>query len=100
MAQINRYRVCGTVMVDVYMEIDAPTLEDAIEYASDNCCIEEYANGTIGVEDGSYNFGEGEVTCGNYVDWDENYSELVEEDVEDDNELWGSDDDEDDEDED
>ena len=32
---MNRYRVCGTVSVDIYAEIDAPTLEDALEYARD-----------------------------------------------------------------
>ena len=67
MAQINRYRLCGTVMVDVYIDIDAPTLEDAIEYAENNVAIEEYANGTIGVEDGGYNFGDGEITCCDYI---------------------------------
>ena len=36
---MNKYRVCGTVSVDVYAEIDAPTLEDAIEYARDNSYI-------------------------------------------------------------
>ena len=56
MKQINRYRLCGTVMVDVYIDIDAPTLEDAIEYAENNVAIEEYANGTIGVEDAWNNF--------------------------------------------
>ena len=99
MKQINRYRLCGTVMVDVYIDIDAPTLEDAIEYAENNIAIEEYANGTIGVEDGGYNFGDGEITCCDYINWAEDYCECTEEDVEDENEIWNSDNEEEDEDE-
>ena len=61
--------------------------------------IEEYANGTIGVEDGGYNFGDGEITCCDYINWTEDYCECTEEDVEDENEIWNSDDEEEDEDE-
>lgn len=75
---MNRYRVCGTVSVDIYAEIDAPTLEDALEYARDNFRMEEYCNGSIGCEDGGYEFGDAEVTCCCDIDWWDDYSELVE----------------------
>ena len=32
----NRYRIYGTVQVDVAVEIEARSLEEAIEYAWDN----------------------------------------------------------------
>lgn len=91
---MNRYRVCGKVSVDVYVEIDAPTLEDAIEYAENNFHMEEYCGGTIGCEDGNYEFGEGEVTCCCDIDWLDDYSELLEEDVETETTIWDSDEDE------
>lgn len=92
---MNRYRICGTVSVDVYAEIDAPTLEDAMEYAENNFHMEEYCNGTVGCEDSGYEFGEAEVTCCCDIDWEEAYSELVEEDVETETDIWDLDSDED-----
>ena len=99
MKQVNRYRVYGAVTVDVYMEIDAPSIEEALEYAEDNCHIIEYANGTVGIEDDDYNFGDGEITCCCEVEWEEAYSEMVEEDVDDDNMLWNTEEDDEKEDE-
>lgn len=78
---LNRYRVCGTVTVDVYVEIEAKSLEDAIEYAEENFEMTEYANGSLGVEDGNWEFDDGEVTCGDYIRWHEEYSTLEEENV-------------------
>ena len=94
---MNRYRVCGTVSVDVYAEIDAPTLEDAMAYAENNFHMEEYCNGTVGCEDGNYEFGEAEVTCCCDIDWHEDYSELVEEDVETESDFWDTEEDDEDE---
>lgn len=91
---MNRYRVCGTVSVDVYAEIDAPTLEDALEYARDNFRMEEYCNGSVGCEDGGYEFGDAEVTCCCDIDWWDDYSELVEENIETETDIWNSDEDE------
>lgn len=51
---MNRYRIYGTVQVDVCVEIDAPTMEDAFEYAENNFRIEEYCGGTVGCEDRYY----------------------------------------------
>ena len=100
MKQINRYRIYGTVMVDVAVEVDAPTLEDAMNYVEDNYRMEEYANNTVGCEDGGYEFNEAEVTCCCDVEWSEDYSELVEEDVETYTDIWDEYDDEEDEDDD
>ena len=97
MKQINRYRVYGTVSVDVCVEVDAPTMEDAIAYAEDNYRMEEYSNGTVGIEDRDYNFSDGEVTCCCEIEWQEDCSELVEEDVEDENEIWNDEEDDEDE---
>ena len=85
---MNRYRICGTVSIDVYAEIDAPTLEDAMAYAENNFHMEEYCNGTVGCEDRCYEFGEGEVTCCCDIDWCDDCSELVEEDVETETDIW------------
>jgi CRISPR/Cas system-associated protein Cas7 (RAMP superfamily) len=85
---MNRYKIYGTVSVDVYAEIDAPTLEDALEYANDNFEIVEYCNGSVGCEDMSYEFGDAEVTCCCDIDWCEDCSELVEEDVETETDIW------------
>ena len=92
---MNRYRICGTVSIDVYAEIDAPTLEDAMAYAEDNFRMEEYCNGTVGCEDGNYEFGEAEVACCCDIDWHEDYSELVEEDVETESDFWDTEEDDD-----
>lgn len=94
---MNRYRVCGTVSVDIYAEIDAPTLEDALEYARDNFRMEEYCNGSVGCEDGGYEFGDAEVTCCCDIDWYDDYSELVEENIETETDIWDSDEDDDEE---
>ena len=85
---MNRYRVCGTVSVDIYAYIDAPTLEDAIEYARDNFCMEEYCNGSIGCADSNYEFDDADVTCGCDIDWWEDYSEIAEEDIETETTIW------------
>ena len=85
---MNRYRIYGTVQVDVCVEIDAPTMEDALEYAENNFRIEEYCGGTVGCEDRCYEFGEGEVTCCCDIDWCDDCSELVEEDVETETDIW------------
>lgn len=85
---MNTYRICGTVSVDVYAEIDAPTFEDAMEYARDNFEMTEYCNGTIGVEDRSYEFGDGEINCCCDIDWWEDYSECIAEDVETETNIW------------
>ena len=90
---MNRYRICGTVSIDVYAEIDAPTFEDAMAYAEDNFRIEEYCNGTVGCEDGTYEFGEAEVTCCCDINWHEDYSELVEEDIETESDFWDTEED-------
>lgn len=88
----NRYRIYGTVQVDVAVEIEAHSLEEAIEYAWDNYRMEEYTNGTVGCEDGSYEFDDAELTCCCDVEWTEDGFEIVETDIEDD-----EDDEEDDE---
>ena len=85
---MNRYRIYGTVMVDVAVEIDAPTLEDAMEYVTDNYRMEEYANNTVGCEDGGYEFDDAEVTCCCDVEWTEDGCEIVEENVETDVDIW------------
>lgn len=97
MKQINKYRICGTVMVDVTVEVDAPTLEDAINYVEDNYRMEEYANNTVGCEDGGYEFEEAELTCCCDIEWCENYSELIEENVTTYTDIWDDDDNDDDE---
>ena len=84
----NRYRIYGTVQVDVMVEIEAHSLEEAMDYAWDNYRMEEYCNGTIGCEDGGYEFGDAEVTCCCDIDWHEDYSELVEENVETETDIW------------
>ena len=85
---MNRYKIYGAVSVDVYAEIDAPTLEDALEYARDNFEMVEYCNGSVGCEDDSYEFGDAEVTCCCDIDWYEDCSELVEENVETETDIW------------
>lgn len=77
----NRYRLNGIVTADVYVEVIADSMEEAIEYAEDNFKIEEYANGMIGVGDDNYEY-EGEVVCCDTINWYEEYSECEEEDVE------------------
>ena len=44
------FRINGTTIVDVYVEVEAETLEEAIEKADDSCRHEEYTNGTMAVE--------------------------------------------------
>ena len=77
----NRYRIYGTVQVDVAVEIEAHSLEEAIEYAWDNYRMEEYCNGTIGCEDGGYEFDDAELTCCCDIEWTEDGYDIIEENI-------------------
>lgn len=71
------FRINGTTIVDVYVEVEAETLEEAIEIADEHYHIEEYCNNTIGVEDNSYELPEGEIVSNGWIEWHEEYSEEV-----------------------
>ena len=43
--------------------------------------MEEYCNGTVGCEDGGYEFDDAELTCCCDVEWQNDSAELVEENV-------------------
>lgn len=83
---LNKYRIYGTVMVDVATEIDAHSLEEAMDYVRDNYRMEEYCNNTVGCEDGGYEFGEAEITCCCDIDWTEDGFEIIEENIVEDDE--------------
>lgn len=69
-----KFRVNGTTVVDIYVEVEADTLEEAIEKAEDSCSLEEYANGTMGVESYEYDV---DVCATGWIEWNEEYSEEV-----------------------
>lgn len=68
-----KFRVNGTTIVDIYVEVEADTLEEAIEKAEDSCTLEEYTNGTMGVESYEYDV---DVCANGWIEWHEDYSEM------------------------
>lgn len=80
---MRKYRLNGTVTLDVYIDVVAESLEQAIEIAEDDVSITEYCGAQVGVDYW--------IDGGMGIEWNETYSELVEE--------WEEDDEEDDDDE-
>lgn len=68
------FRINGTTIVDVYVEIEAETLEEAIEIADNICTLEEYNGGYVGVDSGGY---DSEMCANGWIEWHEEYSEEV-----------------------
>lgn len=68
------FRINGTTIVDVYVEIEADTLEEAIDKAEDTCRLEEYVNGCVGVENYEYDV---DMCASGWIEWHEEYSEEV-----------------------
>ena len=84
---MKKWRLCGCVNVDVYVSVEAETLEEAIEIAEDECRMEEYCNNTVGVDYWSADaVSDGDVCCSYEIEWEEQYCELEDE--------WEDDDDE------
>ena len=86
---MKKLNVTATCMTVYNSSIDVPnnmSLEEAIEYAWDNYRMEEYCNGTVGCEDGGYEFDDAELTCCCDVEWTEDGAEIVEENIEEEDE--------------
>lgn len=75
-----KFNVCGTMFVNVEVEVEAETLEEAMDIVSGDVYPESYVNETIGVEYGSDAITSVVVdACGfNNIDWSEEWSEEVE----------------------
>lgn len=69
--ELTTYRIVGATTVNIEVEIEAKSLEEAIEIADSTCRIVEYANNTIGVET---NDGYGDITENGWIEWSEEYS--------------------------
>lgn len=75
---MNRYRVRGTATVDIDLFIEADSLEEAMEIADENIDgLTEFADGTVGLD---CEF-EHDIIDNGWVEWCEEYSECVEEDI-------------------
>lgn len=71
---MKKYKVCGTTTVNIYVEIEANSLEEAIEIADNEVGFIEFADGSIGL-DCDY---DGEITNRDWYQF-EWYSEFSEE---------------------
>lgn len=72
------WRVSGTTVINVYVEVEAETLEEAIDICDSNIGLTEYCDGNIGVD--SYyadEISDVEVSENGYIDWSEEWSERV-----------------------
>ena len=67
------WRVNGTTTIDVYVEVEAETLEEAIDICYSEVNLAEYCNNTLGVES-PY---DAEISENGYIDWSEEWSERV-----------------------
>ncbi len=67
-----QFRVHGTTVIDIYVTVEAETMEEAIEIAEDNVRMVEYCNETIGAETyGAETYGGAEVCENGYIDWND-----------------------------
>ncbi len=72
------WRVSGTTTINVYVEVEAETLEEAIDICDSNINLTEYCDGNIGVD--SYyadEISDVEVSENGYIDWSEEWSKEV-----------------------
>lgn len=70
-----KWRINGTTVVDIYVEVEADTLEEAIDKADSEYHLEEYCNNTIGCE--SYEYGEAEMCATGWIEWNEEFAEQI-----------------------
>ena len=65
---MKKWIVNGVVTVDVYVEVEAETLQEAMEYADSNVGMVTYANETVGADDyeGDAKI---EVFCSDNIEW-------------------------------
>lgn len=75
--ELKTFRINGVVMVDVYVEVVAETLEDAMEIVGDDVFMEEYANETVGADYNADEITDIEIVCSDAIEWHEEYSEEV-----------------------
>lgn len=67
------YRVCGATTINVYLDIEADSLEEAIELAEDNANLVEYCDGSLGI----YCDYDGNISENGWFEWYEEYSEEI-----------------------
>lgn len=67
------WRVSGETVINVYVEVEAETLEEAIDMCWNEVKLTEYCDGTLGVES-PY---DAEISDNGYIDWSEEWSEEV-----------------------
>ena len=75
--ELKTWKVNGVVMVDVYVEVMAETLEEAMQIVDDDVFMEEYANETVGADYNADEINEIELVCCDCIEWHEEYSEEV-----------------------
>ena len=70
---MKKYKVCGATTINIYVEIEANSLEEAIEIADNEVRLTEFADGSIGL-DSDY---EGEITENDWFEWYDEFSEEI-----------------------
>lgn len=66
------YNVHGKVYMDIYVEVEAESIEDAIDICEGDISVNEYVNDTVGVEWGDCDIEEVQVAAwGNEIEWEE-----------------------------
>ena len=80
MKTMRKWRLNGQVTLDVYVDVVAETLEEAIEIAEDDVSITEYCGAQVGVDYYADEEDEADLVDGGMgIEWNETYSELKEE---------------------
>ena len=66
------WSVHGSVVMDIYAEVEADTIEEAIEICENDVRVTEYCDGTIGVDYNDDCIEDVETDAsGNWVSWEE-----------------------------
>lgn len=68
-----KFKVNGTILVDICVEVEADTFKKAIEKAENTCILETYANNVFGISNCEY-----EINVHDFgrIDWYEDYLEM------------------------
>ena len=75
---MKKWRVCGITTINLYVDVEAETLEEAIDIADSDVSLSEYIDGSIGAE---YSEAENvDITENGWFEWQAEYSELIEDD--------------------
>ena len=76
------FKIRGTSVIDIEVEIEAKSLEEAIQKCDEGISIDNYCNGTVGAVDYSCDANGVDTSSFGYIEWDERNCEVIRDDEE------------------